>query len=144
MKQIGHSAAFLYRNTSMRWPFTYISFGSCISCGTMSVCELFRDDVVRAASVLARPRKKGDDEGEAAMGEVGDGSEKAGCDGERFMDRSEFDDMDRDVMGTVRLLMLVPEARGFHAGLRFVDREGSSGGTSSGAGSARPFTTATS
>ncbi len=86
----------------MRWPLTYGSFGSSISCGIISVCELLREPVVRAASVFALPRKKGDDDGDAAIGEVGEGSEKAGCDGDRFIDRSEFCDMDREEMGTVR------------------------------------------
>jgi len=67
----------------------------------MSVCELFLADVVSEASVFARLRKKGE-EGELAMGEVGGGSEKAGCEGERLADLSDCADMERDVIGTVR------------------------------------------
>jgi hypothetical protein len=78
------------------------------------------------------------------MGELGEGSEKAGCEGERFIDRSEFCEREREVMGTVRLLMFVFEARGFHSALRLLERGGSSGGISSGAGSGRSLTTATS
>jgi hypothetical protein len=63
---------------------------------------LFLEDVVRAANVLARPRKNGEDDVEAAIGELGEGSEKAGCDGERFIDLSELDDCDLEVIGTVR------------------------------------------
>jgi len=72
----------------------------------MSVCELLREPVVSAARVFARPRKKGDEEEGADMGDVGDGSEKAGCDGDRFVERSEVCDMERPPMGIVRLLML--------------------------------------
>lgn len=97
-----------------------------------------------AASVFARPRKNGDDDVGADMGEVGEGSEKAGCDGDRLAERSEFCDMEREVMGTVRLLMLAFWSRGFHSALRLFDRGGSSGGISSAAGRGRPFTTATS
>lgn len=80
-----------------------------------------------------------------AIGEAGDGRENAGCEGERVPERSEFCDMVRAPMGTVRLLRAESEERGFHAGLRwFVGRGGSSGGISSGAGSGRPFATATS
>jgi hypothetical protein len=48
----------------------------------MSVCELLREPVVSAARVLARPRKNGEEEAGAEIGDVGEGSEKAGCDGE--------------------------------------------------------------
>jgi hypothetical protein len=65
----------------------------------MSACELFREEVVSAASVLARPRKKGGEAGEAGdpMGETGDGKEKAGCEGD-----SELYEGDREDIGTVR------------------------------------------
>jgi hypothetical protein len=128
----------------MRWPLTERSFGRCNSCGVISVCELLRDPVVRAASVFARPREKGDKDEGAVMGEVEEGSEKAGCDGERCAERSEACERDRDPMGTVRLLRLVFELRGFHSALRWPDGWDSSGGISSGAGSGRSFTTATS
>lgn len=49
-----------------------------------------------------------------AIGDVGEGREKAGCDGERVPERSEFCDMLRAPMGTVRLLMLESDERGFH------------------------------
>jgi hypothetical protein len=49
---------------------------------------------------------------------VGEGSEKAGWDGDRLLERSEFWDMLRDPIGTVSLLRLGSELRGFHAGLR--------------------------
>jgi hypothetical protein len=66
----------------------------------MSPCELFREEVVSAASVLARPRKKGDEAGEDGdpMGETGDGNEKVGCEG----DDSELYEGDREEIGTVR------------------------------------------
>jgi hypothetical protein len=78
------------------------------------------------------------------MGDVGGGSEKAGCDGERFIDRSDCCDIDREDMGTVRWFMFPLELRGFHSVPRLVGRGGSSGGISSGGGSGRPFTIATS
>lgn len=78
------------------------------------------------------------------MGDVGGGSEKAGCDGERFIDRSDCCDIDREDMGTVRWFMFPLELRGFHSVPRLVRRGGSSGGISSGGGSGRPFTIATS
>lgn len=71
--------------------------------------------MVSEARVLARLLKNGDD-GEPAIGEVGGGSEKAGCEGERFDDRSDCADMDRDVIGTVRWLMLRLDERGLSAG----------------------------
>lgn len=115
MKQMGHSDAFLYRKASTRWPFTYGSFGSWSSCGAISVCEALREPVAREARVFARPRKNGvEDE----MGEAGEGREKVGCDGDRFPDRSELADMDREPIGTVKLFKFGSELRGFHAGLR--------------------------
>lgn len=65
----------------------------------MSACELFREEVVSAANVLARPRKNGDEEGEEGdpMGETGDGKEKGGCEGD-----SELYEGDREEIGTVR------------------------------------------
>lgn len=144
MKHIGHSSAFLYRKASMRCPFTYGSLGRFSSWGAISDCEAFREPLASEASVFARPRKNGVDEF-AAIGDVGDGSEKAGCEGDSVPERSEFWDMLRDPIGTVRLLRLGSELRGFHAGLRWLlGREGSSGGISSGAGRGLPLTTATS
>jgi hypothetical protein len=55
----------------------------------MSVWEAFREPVASEASVFARPRKNGVDE-LAAMGDVGEGREKAGCEGDRLAERSEF------------------------------------------------------
>lgn len=119
---MGHSDAFLYKKTSTLCPLTYGSLGSCSSWGAISVCEALREPLAREANVLARPRKNGDDELVLwvfwAIGEAGDGREKAGCDGERVPERSEFCDMERAPMGTVRLLMLESEERGFHCGLR--------------------------
>lgn len=65
----------------------------------MSACELFLEEVVSAASVLARPRKNGDDADEDGdpMGETGDGKEKVGCEGD-----SELYDGDLEDIGTVR------------------------------------------
>jgi len=73
MKQMGHSVASLYRKASTLCPFTYGSLGSCISCGVMSDCELFFDPVASDARVLARPRKKGVEEGGEPKGEEGPG-----------------------------------------------------------------------
>jgi hypothetical protein len=69
----------------------------------MSPCELFREEVVSAASVLARPRKKGDEVGEDGdpMGEAGDGKERVGCEGVSA-DDSELYEGDREEIGTVR------------------------------------------
>jgi hypothetical protein len=133
MKQIGHSAASLYKNTSCRCPLTYGSFGSCISCGVRSCWELFRDVLVRAAKVFARPRKKGDEDEDCGklIGDVGDGREKAGCEGERF-EFSELKDGDREEMGTVRRLMFMSDERGLAS-------FGSSGGVSSGGGMGSPL-----
>lgn len=101
--------------------------------------------MAREARVFARPRKKGVDDELAASGDVGDGSEKAGCEGDKLLERSEFWDMLREPMGTVSLLRFGSELRGFQAGLRWeLGCGGSSGGMSSGAGSGRPLTTATS
>ena len=121
----------------MRWPFTYGSFGSWTSCGAISVCELLREPTLRAASVLARPRNR-DEVGAEAIGEVGEGSEKAGCEGDRLAERSEVCDMERSPMGIVMLLMFVFEVRGFHSALKLFGRDGSSGGMSSGAGRGLP------
>lgn len=94
---------------------------------------------------MARPRKKGDEDELFVIGEAGEGSEKVGCDGDRVEERSEFCDMERELIGTVSLLRLGSELRGPHAGLRWsVARDGSSGGISSAAGRGKPFTTATS
>jgi hypothetical protein len=56
----------------------------------MSVWEVFREPVANEASVFARPRKNGVDDELAAIGEVGEGREKAGCEGDRLAERSEF------------------------------------------------------
>ena len=95
-----------------------------------------------AARVLARPRKNGVEEDELESGEVGEGSEKAGCDAVRFAERSEACDMVRPPIGTVKLLMFWFELRGFHSVLRLFGRGDSSSGTSSGAGRGLPLTTA--
>jgi hypothetical protein len=62
--------------------------------------ELWRD-VVRAANVFARPRKKGEVEGGEPNGEEGAGNEKPAWEGERE-EPSEFKEGDRLVMGTAR------------------------------------------
>jgi hypothetical protein len=56
----------------------------------MSVCEAFREPVASDARVFARPRKNGEEDELVAMGDVGEGSEKAGCEGDRLLDWSEF------------------------------------------------------
>lgn len=117
MKQMGHSEAFLYKKASTRWPLTYGSWGKVNSCGPTSVCEALRDPVARDARVFARPRKNGDEVELLVIGEEGEGSEKVGSDGDK-LDLSEFWDMEREPIGTVRLFKLGSEVRGFHAGLR--------------------------
>jgi len=145
MKQMGHSQAFLYRKASTRWPLTYGSLGSCISRGAISVCEALREPVASDASVFARPRKNGVEDEVCSIGDVGEGREKVGCDGERPPVRSGSWDMDREPMGTVSLFRFGSEPRGFHAVLRWAFAlGGSSGGIASAAGSGRPFTTSTS
>lgn len=109
----------------------------------MSVCEALREPEVSAARVLARPRKNGVDEVELAIGDVGEGNEKAGCEAVRFAERSEACDMVRPPIGTVKLLMFWFELRGFHSVLRLFGRGGSSSGISSGAGRGLPLTTDT-
>lgn len=80
----------------------------------------------------------------AAIGDVGEGRENAGWEGERLADRSELEDGERDVIGTVRFFMFELEDFGFQSGPKLFERGGSSGGISSGAGSGNPLTTATS
>jgi hypothetical protein len=67
---MGHSLASLYKLTSMGWPLTNGSFGSCISREDRSVCELCLDEVVRAANVFALVRKKGEVDVPDAIGDV--------------------------------------------------------------------------
>lgn len=45
-----------------------------------------REPEASEARVFARPRKNGEDKEFAAMGDVGDGREKAGCEGDRVFD----------------------------------------------------------
>jgi len=68
----------------------------------MSACELFREEVVSAATVLARPRKKGEEVGEDGdpMGETGEGKENGGWDGDSA--DSELNEGGREEMGAVR------------------------------------------
>lgn len=106
----------------------------------MSFCELFLEDVVNAASVFARPRKKGEGEVGELIGDE-DGSENAGCDGDSC-DISELEERERPVMGTVRELILI--SGGFSddsAGVAVWPA--SSGSTSSAEGRGRPLATAT-
>ena len=105
---------------------------------------MFLEDVVKAANVFARPLKNGDEDGDAPIGEGGEGRENAGCDGERFVDISELDDGDLEVIGNVRLLIFEFDDRGFQSVLRLFARDGSSGGISSAGGIGRPLTAATS
>ena len=88
MKQMGHSEAFLYKKASTRWPLTYGSLGSCTSCGAMSACDALREPVAREARVLARPRKKGEEEELLFIGDVDEGREKVGCEGDKPPARS--------------------------------------------------------
>jgi hypothetical protein len=71
-------------------------------------------------------------------GDAGEGKEKAGWDGDRFM--SEDCECDRDEMGTMRFCKFGVEDRGDPAG---VGLPGSSGGISSAAGIGRPLAAAT-
>lgn len=54
----------------------------------MSACDALREPVAREASVLARPRKKGDEVELFAIGDVGEGRENVGCEGDRPPARS--------------------------------------------------------
>lgn len=72
---MGHSVAFLYKNTSMGCPFTNGSFGRLISRGIISVVEPFREFPPSTAAI-AFPRDGLN--GEAVRGseldtETGDG-----------------------------------------------------------------------
>ena len=102
---------------------------------------MFLEDVVNAANVFARPLKNGEEDGD---GEVSEGRENAGCDGERFVDLSELDDSDLEVIGNVRLLIFEFDDRAFQSALRLFARGGSSGGISSAGGIGRPLTAAAS
>ena len=77
-----------------------------------------REPLASEANVLARPRKKGDEEWVFCVfweiGDTGDGREEAGCGGDRAPERSEFCDMVRAPIGTVRLLRFESDDRGFH------------------------------
>jgi hypothetical protein len=70
----------------------------------MSLCELFLEEVVKDARVLARVRNKGVFGEFEVSGEVGEGSENVGFDGEGFEEASELKDCDRELIGTVRSL----------------------------------------
>jgi len=69
MKQIGHSAASLYRYASTCWPLTYGATGSWTSWGVRFAVEFDRDEVVNEARVFARPRKSGMED--VVVGEAG-------------------------------------------------------------------------
>jgi hypothetical protein len=95
---MGHSLASLYKFTSIGDPLTKGSFGSCSSRGVKSVCEPYFD-VVRAARVFARVRKRGEADVPDAIGDV-EGNDWAGV--MELCDTSELRDWERDVIGTVR------------------------------------------
>lgn len=101
---MGHSLASLYKYTSIGWPFTNGSLGSCSSLGVMSLCELFLEAVVRDAKVLARVRNSGELGELELSGEEGAGSEKVGFDGEGLEEASDVKDCDCESIGMVRKL----------------------------------------
>ena len=57
----------------------------------MSFCEVFLDELDKEASVLERPRKRGRPD-EDPIGDEGEGSEKAGWEGDRCEETSELYD----------------------------------------------------
>lgn len=74
----------------MACPLTKGSLGSWTSRGTISVCEGFLEEIVSEANVFDRGRKGEEDgAGGEVAGDVGEGSENAGCDGERVAEVSE-------------------------------------------------------
>ena len=95
----------------------------------MSLCELFLEEVVKDARVLARVRNKGVFGEFEASGEDGEGSENVGCDGEGFEEASELKDCDRELMGTVRSLRLLSGIRRSSAAVFGDIWHSSSGGT---------------
>lgn len=135
---MGHSAASLYKKTSIACPFTNGSLGSCTSRGTISDEDGFLAAFVNDAKVLERGRK-GEEEcvDGAGAGEAG-GLENAGWEGESVAEASEPTECDRPEMGTVKLCRFWFEACGDSVGL-----SNSSSGTSSGAGIGIPRPAAT-
>jgi hypothetical protein len=89
----------------------------------MSLCELFLEEVVKDARVLARVRNKGVFGEFEANGEDGAGSEKVG------EEASELKDCDRELMGTVRSLRLLSGIRRSSAAVFGDIWHSSSGGT---------------
>lgn len=103
----------------------------------MSDCEGFLD--VREAKVFDRGLNGEDDCGFGELrGDVGEGRENAGCEGDKFM--SDDCECDRDDIGTIRFWRFGVDDLGDPAGVPF---SGSSGGTSSAAGMGRPLAAAT-
>jgi hypothetical protein len=128
-KQMGHSVAFLYRNTSRGCPLTKGSCGRLISRGMSSVVEPFRDPPPPKTAAMAFPRGL---KGEFALGawaETGDGSAEPGLDEAC----SEAVDGERPVIGIVRLSRFEePSVRGFAGSGRGMRSSGgiwSAGGT---------------
>lgn len=102
------------------------------------MAEVFFEEVVREAKVLDLGRKG--DVDCAAAGEVGEGTEKAGCDGERVPETSEEAESDLPPMGTMRLCILLDGL----AGSAETTPANPSGGISSAAGMGSPLPAATS
>jgi hypothetical protein len=137
MRQIGHSAASLYKNASIACPFTYGSLGRWISCGTMSPEGGVFEVVVSDARVFDRGRKGEGDckiREDEAIGEAGGGRDEAGWKGERLAEVSE--ECGGVEMGTIKFCT---------TGVGSGDRDRSSSrGTSSAAGISSPLAAATS
>ncbi len=106
----------------------------------VSVCGVLFE-VVRAASVFARPRNNAvpefEDGAEVAMAPCGN----VVCDGDILDEVSELKDCDLEAMGTVKLLKLVSDTMVSDWPMTFV--LGSSSGIASGAGTGFPLAAAT-
>jgi hypothetical protein len=102
---------------------------------------VFLEEVVREARVLDLGRNGEELCTTGGAGEVGDGTENAGCEGERVVEVSEEADSDLPAIGTIRFCKL-----GFEAFSGSVDkaRMRPSGGISSAAGIGIPRPAATS
>ena len=100
----------------------------------------FLEEVVSDAKVFDRGRK-GDVEWAADVGELGEGSENPGCEGDIVAEVSDAADCDRPEIGTIRFWMFWVEACGESGESGLVH---SSCGISSAAGMGRPLPAATS
>jgi hypothetical protein len=106
-----------------------------ISCGVRSG-EWLLDPVAREAKVFARPLNSCAVDEVGVVGEAGPELENAGCDCDRLAEVPDSYDIERDVIGTVKLLRLASDDRNVEEACEPV--RAISGGTSSAAGIGKP------